>query len=1110
MPILDKGQIVFSDIAFGFTSKRYIEEIFGTWNERYSTSTLLNTPRLMMILPLYIISSLFDYDATILLKAFVFLLIYMSAFSMYLFSKRLVSIYFSMEFDFYKVFALVTGSVFYALNPWVIARIQHIYLLCGYALFPVIIMFYFNIFDPRFQKQMISYYKIEKIKIYKRNILDISLFAIIYGIASAAIHYFFFGMIYLGVVSGLMLCKYLFLYRRNLNVIKSFIINFIIRVILTGSLFICFSGYWFFSYIGSILLKAQASQHNVNVVDTLAIYSRNSSIEKVLYMISYWWPMFNIFDMHWSFYLGGFLIIFIIIYAIIFRGIRHNIILFITVSTLVFFTAATGVKVDLLSGGFIFFVTKVPMIGSMFRDPNKLVGLMAVGYSVLLIIGLQHFYNLLGNKLYHNLIKIFAVCLVIIGFFFYIEPFHKNFIDGFYHPVETPSEYLEIQDKMIDKENFDSKVLYVPIADNMTQSSTGVATPFWNNNNNEDGIDKATGDVHVYTSQKNTIFHHEGNEKNISYFYNYIQYLLDTGKSSNIGTLASAIGVNEFAYHNEYKGQTKRQDFNLKLLELQKGLKERFKGEIFSLFEIKDKLKYYSVIPNKIYTTGSFSKLETFANIKNFNFKDYGVIFKTLKKGLDFSGLEEGDYLEAESFDDIVLSNLPEEYFIEPFNFINEGNAFLKWSKTLIQNSDWMWHLRSQGIENNIFDFDFAGGIAMTYATSEVDIPSYKIASTKGKLVADFNSLLKMEKFFKPDNPELYDIIANPKTVDNSVPLLHGEIVRGDPKNIWQVGKSGMLDAKENNPYKFSILVSGRGSNKMHVKVRFFDEDKNELGMSYVVAPSEEINFNQVKMYGEYVSPKNSKYMRIDLLSYQRPEQKNYWWIHDIKIEDLYKYKKENIFTMDKEFENNTECELFARVFVNKKGGNLKFSIGDKTITIDTFNKSISQFKWVSLGNYNFKKGKNLIEVSNIKGFNSINILAFIPENEREEIEFPVKKAIEKSRIFQTFEIENDFEYSGNIQSDRTYPKLSNGKAVSSQNGRLIKDIDILKESKYYFDINVDGIPDLDSSIEIKIIDSNEKAVYKNKIFSKDLIKNNDEKINVVELDYKKEYPLLS
>ncbi|MBE0343525.1 hypothetical protein E4V51_25050, partial [Paenibacillus sp. 28ISP30-2] len=133
-PIYGPGQIVFSDIAFGATSHRYLEEIMGVWNERWSTSTMFNAPRILYILPFYGLSLLFGESGPVLLKSFITGLLFVSAFSMYAFAKRLVSVYYSPSFTKTRIFAIMIGALFYALNPWVIFRIQHIYLLCGYSL----------------------------------------------------------------------------------------------------------------------------------------------------------------------------------------------------------------------------------------------------------------------------------------------------------------------------------------------------------------------------------------------------------------------------------------------------------------------------------------------------------------------------------------------------------------------------------------------------------------------------------------------------------------------------------------------------------------------------------------------------------------------------------------------------------------------------------------------------------------------------------------------------------------------------------------------------------------------------------------------------------------
>ncbi|MGA9466735.1 MAG: hypothetical protein WBV10_03850, partial [Exiguobacterium marinum] len=153
-PLFSPGMVVFSDIAFGLSSDRYIEEIFGAWNERWSTTTLLNVPRLVFIAPLYGLSLLFDASGPFLIKSFILTLLVVSALSMYALVKRLHSIYITKHFQLMTLMTFTLAGLFYALNPWIITRIQHIYLLCGYALFPFALLLFFNLFDPKFRRQL--------------------------------------------------------------------------------------------------------------------------------------------------------------------------------------------------------------------------------------------------------------------------------------------------------------------------------------------------------------------------------------------------------------------------------------------------------------------------------------------------------------------------------------------------------------------------------------------------------------------------------------------------------------------------------------------------------------------------------------------------------------------------------------------------------------------------------------------------------------------------------------------------------------------------------------------------------------------------------------------
>ncbi|PZD94726.1 hypothetical protein DNH61_17410 [Paenibacillus sambharensis] len=1072
-PVLGPGHVVFSDLAFGFSSDRYMEEIYGAWNERWSTATLFNVPRLLFILPFYLLSQAFGASGPVLLKSFILTLVLVSAYSMYLFTKRLVSIYFSRHFHFITIIALITGSLFYALNPWVIVRIQHIYLLCGYSLFPLVLMFFFNSFDPKFQAQLIPNYKLHRARLYQRNIFDLIALSLVFTISAAAIHYFFFGLFYLGVIGVLIMAKTLFTHRRQswkkkLQILK----HFAVRAAAFGVFFAMHSFFWLSMYGGSILMGAQASQHNINVVDTLSLFSRNSSISNVLYFMSYWWPMFSLESIPVTFYIGGGVLLIVMLYAVIFGAYRNPILLFFTLLALLFIILATGVTLSWFADIFVVIVTKTPVIGSVFRDPNKFIGLLAVNFSVLLTFGIVYFYHHLRHSFLHRITKVGALILVLVSMWLYLEPMHTHYINGFYKPVAVPQAYKDAGEHMLDKDNFSSKILYLPIADNMTQSNTGVATPFWNQNPDKTGgYVKATGDIQVYSSQKNTIFHHEGNAMSITYYMNYLHELLDKGMTQKLAPLLSVFGVNELAYHDEYEGQEERQDFHLQMLNSQEGLIPHYNNQIFSLFALDPSLRlpYLAEVPKKVFTPYGYSRMVSYQSFPGFHFRNEGVIFTSLDEESHISQANEGDYIEANRFLDLWLSELPSSYYLLPFEAIDEANAFLKWSKTLVKNSEWTWFLSSQGIKNFTYDHDYGAGMGVTFASQKLDVLPYKLKEIQGELVADFDSMLRMDNFFKADNPELFEVTANPRTELNNIPMLHGEVVKSDPDNIWQVAKSGVLDAKPNNPYQFKLVISGRGTNKLHLKVRFYNEKMEEIGVSYVVAPSEQTDFDTIQFFGEYVSPADTRYMRMDLLAFQRPEQKSYWWIHDIQILDLEAFRKPNEFTMTRSFDKPAAASVYIRPFFSHKGGKLKITFPDGSQTVDTYDASISQFAWIDLGEHTFAAGDNAITVENVEGFNAVNLLAIVPTEELEELQAPVTRAIDKSKLFFTLEAENDFSYTGNIQSERVFPKLSLGRGISSQSGKLERHVDIVKSGIYSFVLRVSGTAEHQGELKVHI-----------------------------------------
>ena len=1036
-PLLKPGMVVFSDMSFGLSSNRYLEEIFGAWNNRWSTTTLLNVARLIYIFPFYLLSLLFGASGPILIKSFIFGLLIVSAVSMFALTKRLHSVYVSPHFSFLSLVAFGLAALFYALNPWVITRIQHIYLLCGYSVFPLALLLFFNIFDPKFREQLNPNFSLSD-RLSRRTWIDITGLSVVFAFMAAGIHYFFFSLIYMGIMVALIFAK-TFWTRRKEQIIQP-LIGFYVRSTIAFSLvFLLFNSYWFFMYVGSILTGSQASQHNINVSDTLMLFSRHSSWTNVFYLTSYWWPMFDLTTLPLSFWLGGGVILLLISLGA-FVSYRQPILLFFSGLSIPLIVFATGTH-EQVADLFVLFVTKTPLIGAMFRDPNKLVGLLMVSYSLLLASSLATVFNRPSKTLPLPIYRLLAIGTTVIALGLFFWPYRAVYMEGFYHPVKMPKEYTAVQ-KLID-----GKWLQFPIADEMTQPSTGVATPTWNKNPHPDGETKATGDVHVYGSQANTVFHHEGTTQTVRYMMTFMQYLLDTGRSDQAGQIAQAFGLQQFAYRTEYTGMKERQAFNKKILATQHDLLATKQVGLFTLFDLIEPLDSRTV-PQLILTPYGLERSVTFSTLDDYALGPQSILYATQAHQDGLSWLKQDDIIEMAEENDVLLSQVPEQYYWKPFEAIDSANSFLNWGKTFLANSDWRWYLRTQGIANPSFDLDFGDGIGLSFASAKINAPVYKLDQLKTKQVASFNSMLEDETFFKADNPDIVDLSPNPLSKENNLPVLHAEVAEGDPKYIWQVAKSGKLDALPNNAYRFDITASGRGVDRLHVKVRFYDAQERELNQTYVVAPRDSGDLDAINLQGEYVTPKDAKTMRIDLLSFQRPERKTYWWVHDIKIFSFEDYMVPNTIEMTKETTRGRYAG-YARVLLNQNGGQLDFEFNDQTFSVKTKQAAGAKLVWVPLGNLIAENSSSTLRITNTAGFNAVQNIVLIPKAEWTKVQERLDEKLAITKTLMVLEAETAFDYEGHLQSERNYPGFSFGKGVAAQNGALRRTIDVREDGTY-------------------------------------------------------------
>lgn len=1044
--LINPGQIVFSDIDFPYNTKNYLEEVVGLWNSKWNTTSMLNIPRLIVILPSYLLSLVFGGKGSLFLKGFIFQQIIVSSLSMYLFTKKLISVYMGKQFNLTKTLALIFGSILYSLNPYVIFRIQHIYLLVGYSIFPLIILYFFKIFDFKFQATSIKGYNRYSQNIFYENIRDAFILAVLVTVASGAIHYFFYSVITLGISFILLLIDYTLKHKElNRFGIKKIWIAMFKKLFIFLGFFIGLSFYWLSIYIGSILTNVQVSQHNINVIDTFTMFSRNSDIGSVLLLNSYWWRMMPSDSFNIYFYISGIVLLIVILIGVFFNVFKKNIITLTTILGVLMIIIATGVKYPFMSNLFLF-LCDLPFFGNVFRDPNKMVGLLALSYSVLLVFGMESLVSIINYKKNRKILTSLLFTVVSISMVFYLLPMKNNYEAKYLKPVVEPQGYKELREYYSDASDYG---IYLPIAEQMLRPFLNISTPKWNTSDNELSS-KATGDVHIYNSPIKTLFHHEGNDPIITYYLNWVQNLLDKGRSVNLDNYIKAFGANQFIYHDEYIEQEFRQDFNKEILSLQKKIKLKYENDIFSVYDIS--INENDIVNKKLWTPYGLYKFEGYNQLVNYDPITMPVIFLN-KEEVEFNkSVVKDDYLEFDNLDEIIFAVIDNKYRLYPFDWVEELNPFLKWSKTYLSNSDWSWYMEQLENAHRAFDFDKEAGVAVTFSSGKFNILPHEKDKITGELVMDFDTMLRTDTFFIPDTPTIFDIKANPMDDFDSIGAIYGVISRGDPNDIWQVAKSSLIRAYENTPYGYNILVSGRHVNKLHVKVRFFDENRDEIGVQYVVAPNEVINFEVINFFGETVSPKNTKYMRIDLLSFQRPESKTYWWIHDINIYDYSKYKTKNIITGTMNPEKSDEYELYIRSFKSEDSGVVNITIEDGNVNsefiVNNYDESIG-FKWTKFGEMYLENKEYNIHIENISKFNAINQILYIPKSKKEEMYKPIVEAINSSTQIITLEGEKDFYTDANIQSKRFIPELSYGAFFSISNGKIEKEIEIA-ESNYY------------------------------------------------------------
>ncbi|MFC1721523.1 hypothetical protein ACFL0Z_01265 [Patescibacteria group bacterium] len=132
------------------------------------------------------------------------------------------------------------------------------------------------------------------------------------------------------------------------------------------------------------------------------------------------------------------------------------------------------------------------------------------------------------------------------------------------------------------------------------------------------------------------------------------------------------------------------------------------------------------------------------------------------------------------------------------------------------------------------------------------------------------------------------------------------------------------------------------------------------------------------------------------------------------------------------ELDRDDEYVVLARVLENSHGGKLNFQIPveyDCPLTEDQKSYKFSvntqynqnRFRWVALGTQKLPAGEHRIHIENENGFNAVNLIAFVPQDEYKSDQEQIAKIVEEKDNIMLFDQNNSFRDEYPVVADQEY-----------------------------------------------------------------------------------------
>ena len=1058
IPLLADGHITFSDLAFGKDSDNYLNYVIGVFNEQLGTPNWFNLPRLLWISPFYGLSYLFGSNGHVFLVSLIYGIFFISAFSFGSLIRRL------SEHRKIKIgnFGICLGAIFYAINPWVIIRVQHIFLLCGYALVPLALSWTWRVLG-RESWDGERPFTLRPTLSELRYHLTLGL---IVSASFAGIHFGIFIILCMGVL-GILFAGRALPTALRLKLKLRWFGWFLTRAILAGSTFLIFASYWVLPFVLSIVKGVRPSQNNVNAIETVATFSRASSLENIMLGVSYWWPMFQHKDLSGLFWYAGWIVV-----SIGILGILHSRRWFVGIATIGLCLLASGTFFHPLASTYISLVFDSPYpLGDMIRDPNKLYGVVALPLALFVGWGTE----LLSRYKWRTIPFLQWEALLFICLWLY--PIYEVFVLGFYAPVEWPPEYEEMYqelERVSQKHDGNIKVLYLPVADFAINRRLGYTSPDFNEITLHGKTHhKATGDHVAFDTRHDTIFPFEGNDINVMYFLLYFHHLMDEEDLEHVGSLVAKGGITHIMMRQDYSSWGERFAHYDSVLKQQDDLTPIWSNSTMSLYEVQDAQADAAPLHHLIYSAGGLERLTWYPRMFNRSSKQFNILFPYSSHYQTLDILREGDAVETTDLSDLALIQLPKERFIFAADNIVTASPHLRWSKIVVSGHDWQYISNYYKIKSDQFNFDMGSGVAFTTTSVSVPPEAYITPETGQDLLSiPFSA---GSSWFTPY--ETMDISVRDLDIPKSQSLRvivpdDGMDIPPDDKDdhIWRMVHSEPFDIKPQNLYHITGRIPRVHQADLELRVAMYSIEGHLLDTVTAEIRTTIPEPPLAERKKSFLTPPHTAFARLEIRARNRRPGLLEFEVHDIHLHDLKTFSDPNILPLElKDRSGEQDGKLWVRFICSNKGGQIGIHLRQNTRewmeTINTKCDTTAHFTWQYVNTPAGISRDVLIE--NITGINAINALLWTSHEEYTQLIDGLERELSDKTLFHIVD-SSMFQVDQAMPNDEPNAQLVSGSMMHSLNGSLETTVDIVHTAKYLFQIQ-DYLPNSTDGYKLSI-----------------------------------------